>query len=395
MQVIVQKYGGTSVNSEEKRLHIIQNAKEVINEGFCPVIVVSAMGRFPAPYATDSLLSLVSNENDNRRNKDMLISCGEIISAVVISDILCSNGVKALPLSGAQAGLITDDNYGEADIIEFKTDYITSLIKKGIVPVVAGFQGITKDGNITTLGRGGSDTTATALGAALKAHSVEIYTDVDGIMQADPNIVEDAKIFSKIRYEDIYLMASSGAKVIHPRAIEYAQNANIDVSILNADKPRSYSHTVITGDINHEENKMFSAVTSLSARTQVNTECESVGIQNKMLTEIANCGISIDMINIFNNKSVFIIDEGKTAQLKDKLDELNINYSVKSGFSKISSLSDKIHGIPGVMAKMINILYENDIEVYQSSDSNRSIALLVREEDAKNAVNLLYKLMNE
>ncbi|MGL4773598.1 MAG: aspartate kinase, partial [Clostridium sp.] len=182
MKILVQKFGGTSVSSDEKRQRVISKIKSAIEQGFSPVVVVSAMGRKGEPYATDTLLSLIEDEY-KERNKvatDLLMCCGEFISSVIMSDALYKEGINATPLTGGQAGIITNNNFGDAKYIDVKTQNILEALAQNKVPVVTGFQGITEDGFFTTLGRGGSDTSAAILGAALKAEGIEIYTDVDG-----------------------------------------------------------------------------------------------------------------------------------------------------------------------------------------------------------------------
>lgn len=390
MGIIVQKYGGTSVNTEKKRSHIIENAKDAIKNGDSPVIVVSAMGRRPDAYSTDTLLSLVEGAND-KRIEDMIASCGEIISAAVVASQMQMSGIKAYALSGAQAGMYTDSSFGNAQIIKVDPSKILSLINEGYVPVVAGFQGTDSEGNITTLGRGGSDTSATAFGAALLADKVEIYTDVDGIMSADPNVVSKAEIFSEVEYNDVFLLASLGAKVIHPRAVEYAKEANIQIDIINVNKSRDCEHTVIKDSV--ENAKMFNAVTALPNCVQVSVENIDFGKQDTMLSKLAEAGISIDMINIFSDKSVFIINEDSLSELSEILNNLGVDYEKKSGFSKVTAMGEQIHGIPGVMSQMIATLYQNKIEVFQTSDSNKTISLLIKSENAQTAVNLLHELI--
>lgn len=259
MKFIVQKYGGTSVNTPEKRQNIINNVKEVISEGAMPVIVVSAMGRFPDSYATDSLLSLVGDNPVDKRSLDLLSSLGENITTVVVAAELNAAGLSAMPLTGYQAGILTDENFGEGEILSINTKRLVENAEKGVVSVVAGFQGMSENGEILTLGRGGSDTTACALGGALKAERVEIFSDVDGVFTADPKISTKARLLEKIKYEDIFRLADCGAKVIHPRAVLHAMKANVPVHALNVGKKRGSDCTVIS-DI--EKSPSFFAITS-------------------------------------------------------------------------------------------------------------------------------------
>lgn len=235
MKIVVQKFGGTSVSTKERRTMVVEKVKGAINKGYLPVVVVSAMGRKGEPYATDTLLGLVSEEfkKENKLATDLLMGCGEIISTVVMSDELREAEIEAVPLTGGNAGILTDDNYSSADFIDINPKLILEVLKEGKVPVVAGFQGVDRNGFLTTLGRGGSDTTAAVLGVALKAEEIEIYTDVDGIMTADPRIVGDAELINKISYNEVFQLADQGAKVIHPRAVEIAMKGNVTLVIKN------------------------------------------------------------------------------------------------------------------------------------------------------------------
>ena len=219
MKIIVQKFGGSSLTTQEQRMQAANKVIAAKKDGYASVVVVSAMGRTGDPYATDTLISLVKNTNKtiNPRELDLLLNCGEIISAVVLCQLFNSLGYEATVLTGCQAGIITDNSFTEAKILKVKPDKIIKNLKENKIVIVTGFQGITEDGELTTLGRGGSDTTAAALGVALNAEFVEIFTDVDGIKTADPRIVKDAKTLEVVTYNEICQLAQQGAKVIHPR----------------------------------------------------------------------------------------------------------------------------------------------------------------------------------
>ncbi|AUZ41384.1 aspartate kinase, partial [Bacillus sp. MBGLi79] len=233
MKIIVQKFGGTSVKDDRGRKLALSHIQEAVNEGYKAVVVVSAMGRKGDPYATDSLLDLLYGGQDTitEREQDMLLSCGETISSVVFASMLLENGIKAAALTGAQAGFLTDNNHTNAKILEMKPERLVSMLADHDAVVVAGFQGATAKGDITTIGRGGSDTSAAALGAALDAEFIDIYTDVEGVMTADPRIVEKAKPLPVITYTEICNLAYQGAKVIHPRAVEIAMQAKVPIRV--------------------------------------------------------------------------------------------------------------------------------------------------------------------
>ncbi len=224
MRILVQKFGGTSVATKESRNFVYKKIEDAVNSG-CPlIVVVSAMGRTGDPYATDTLLNLLKNEypSVSKRELDVIFSCGENISGTLITSNLQKRGYKSIYLTGAQAGIITDDNYTDAKIIRIENENIISLLKDGYIVVVGGGQGISERGDTTSLGRGGSDTTACALGVSVTAEEIDIFTDVEGIMTADPRMVEDAVLLDEISYKDCCNLANKGAKVIHPRAVEVA-----------------------------------------------------------------------------------------------------------------------------------------------------------------------------
>src|SRR5690625_5048663 len=233
MRIIVQKFGGTSVQTAENREHVIKKVKQALEQQYKVVVVVSALGRNPDPYATDTLVSMVDQPRtkNEKRELDLLMSCGEIISSTVLANELRREGIDAVALTGAQAGLITNDQFTEAKIKKVKPDRIKAEFKMNDVVVVAGFQGRTEEGDITTIGRGGSDTSAAAFGASLQAKYIEIFTDVNGIMTADPSVVQSAQQIDVVTYTEICNLAYQGAKVIHPRAVEIAMQAKIPIRI--------------------------------------------------------------------------------------------------------------------------------------------------------------------
>ena len=234
MNIVVQKFGGTSVATEESRDKVYEKIEKRIKENKKVVVVISAMGRLGAAYATDTLLNLLKNENPgtSERELDMVYSCGEIISACLMTAILQKKGHKAVCLTGQQAGIFTDDNFTDAKICKIDTNKIINLLNKGYVVVITGSQGITSDAEITTLGRGGSDITGCALGVALNADEIEIFSDVEGIMTGDPAKIEGVRLLEKITYDDcINMTTNSSTKVMHPRSIEVVKDKNIKLHI--------------------------------------------------------------------------------------------------------------------------------------------------------------------
>lgn len=224
MPVIVQKFGGTSVNTLEKRDKVLAKVIAAKDQGFDVVVVVSAMGRKGEPYATDTFLDMLQEigPNPSPKTKDLLTSCGEIITTCMVAHALEQKGYKACPMTGFQAGIMTDRNFTNGEVVNIEPNKIRKALDEGNVVVVAGFQGWTEEKDITTLGRGGSDTTAIALGGALGADMVEIYTDVPGIAFTDPRLLAEAPFIEKIDFYPMYILARAGAKVIHPRAVKAA-----------------------------------------------------------------------------------------------------------------------------------------------------------------------------
>ena len=395
MHIIIQKFGGTSVATDESRKKVVQKIKQAVESGMKPVVVVSAMGRKGAPYATDTLIDFVA-ENAGKMSPhsyDMLLSCGEIISTVTMTTLLEQEGLKAQAFTGGQAGIITDNYHQKADLLCAKPEGLLSAIENGIIPVVAGFQGMTMDGQITTLGRGGSDTSAAMLGASLKADRIEIYTDVDGIMTADPNVCGKAKIIPAISYTEVFQMADSGAKVIHPRAVEYAMRANIPLVIKNtfseAEGTYILQNVEAIVDKQKHHQKVITSVAHRYHRIQF-TIHQPVGGEENLLSTIAAADISIDLINIFPHEKVFTIDEADEKALCALLDEANYSYERLSNCAKVTVIGERMTGIPGVMARIVKALSKENIEIYQPADSLTTIACLIKAELVPKAIDVLH-----
>jgi len=393
MKILVQKFGGTSVSTHERRLLVINKVMSAINSGFCPVVVVSAMGRKGEPYATDSLLSLLSEEfkSVNHLATDLLMSCGEIISTVVMCDEMQKHSINAIPLTGGQAGIITDNNYNNASIITVNTKNILDLLSQNKVPIVAGFQGISEDGFITTIGRGGSDVTGALIGVALNAEGIEIYKDVDGIMTADPRIVNKASLIKQISYNEVFQFADQGAKVIHPRAVEIAMKGNIPLIIKNT--LSECDGTIIGMEGYNTSSNLITGITHMSSRVQIKVLLED----NKnnlnyedLLDILANNLISIDLINIFPNEKIFTIDSKDLNTLNSIMASLDLKYVIIENCSKIAIIGSRIRGIPGVMARILKTLAKEKIEVLQTADSHTTIWCLVESKYTEKAINALH-----
>jgi len=395
MKILIQKYGGTSVSTPERREVLSRRVMEARDEGYKVVVVVSAMGRKGDPYATDTLLSLGCETNPHLtvREKDLLMSCGETISSVVITGLLQSKGIAAQAFTGAQAGVLTDSNFGSASCLHVDPHTLLEALEQDMTPVVTGFQGIDSQGCITTLGRGGSDTTAALLGVALQAERVEIYTDVDGIMTADPRVAPNARVLHSISYDEVYQMADNGAGVIHPRAVNVAMRGNVPLLIRNAmnDTPGTLvSHPVgqaadLTGD------EPVANISALRNRTQATLKHTRPAQVQEILGLLAKAHISIDLINLFPDSAVFTVSDEDVALLDPILCSQHVDYTLLSHCAKVSAIGEKMRGIPGVMARVLTALQDQGIEVLQTADSHMTIACLVRGDSTDEAVRALHE----
>ncbi|ABR47155.1 aspartate kinase [Alkaliphilus metalliredigens QYMF] len=399
MNIVVQKFGGTSVSTKERRTQVINKILQTKQKQKNIVVVVSALGRKGDAYATDTLRNLLLEENPlcSLKTLDLLMSCGEIISATLLGSALEALGEKVIVLTGAQAGILTDDHFSNAEIIAIDEKRSLSYLEKDYIVVVPGFQGATASGEVTTLGRGGSDTTATALAVALNAEYVEIYTDVDGIMTADPNVVPRARILDQVNYNEVFQMAEKGAKVIHPRAVEIAQKKNIPVNIRNtmSEHPGTRIHS-FTGDkeslyCSQPKKNLLTAITHKDGISQVSVHMENnLAHDSLLLSTLAESKVSIDMINFFLDKKIFTISTEQINIVQIQLKKLNFSHEIRTHCSKVTVVGNRITGIPGVMATIVGALSSEDIQILQSSDSHSTISCLVDESDAKKAVNALH-----
>ncbi len=392
MKIVVQKFGGTSVATAEGRARAMERIVAAKEQGYSPVVVVSAMGRRGEPYATDTLIDLVKTiHNDiEPRELDLLVSCGEIISTVVMATSLKKMGHQAVALTGGQAGIFTDSNYGCAQILDIDPKPIMYHLSQGRIVIVAGFQGVCEDGSTTTLGRGGSDTTATALGAALKAEVVEIYTDVDGVMTTDPRLVPDAAILTDISYREICEMANQGAKVIHPRAIEAAMSGKVPIMIKN-----TFSDAKGTLIADNVAERVITGLAHLTNITQVKVgplDGDDVQLAKvRVLKTMAEARISIDMVGVAPNSIFFIINGDDTKKAQAALEAAGYRIALDTGCAKLSVIGAGMEGVPGVMANVMESLNKAGVTVLHTSDSDITISFLIKEEDLLNAINILHK----
>jgi aspartate kinase len=412
MALVVQKYGGSSVADAEGIKRVAKRIVATKQAGNEVVVVVSAMGD-----TTDELIDLANGVSPAPpgRELDMLLTSGERISMALLAMAIATLGMEARSFTGSQAGVITDDVHGRARIIDVTPGRIASAIAEGAIPIVAGFQGVsqnTKD--ITTLGRGGSDTTAVALAAALNADVCEIYTDVDGVFTEDPRVVRSARRIPKITYEEMLEMAACGAKVLIPRCVEYARRYNLPIHVRSSfsDKDGTWvSGHAGTGHLNteSEEAGMEQAIISGVAHDRSEGKITVVGVPDKVGAAagifgiVAEAGINIDMI-VQNVSAVatgrtdisFTLpgaDGEKTLETlraaQEKVGFQDLLYDDRIG--KVSLIGAGMRSHPGVSAKFFAALAEAGVNIQMITTSEIRISVVVSQSDVDVAVNATHR----
>lgn len=397
MKMIVQKFGGTSVRDHESRQNAKRHIERALKEGYKVVVVVSAMGRSGEPYATDTLLSLIGGNLSkiSKREQDLLLSCGELISSIVFTNMLLENGIKAVSLTGAQAGFMTNNDHTNAKIIEMKCDRLLRELDDADVVVVAGFQGAAKNGDTTTIGRGGSDTSAAALGAALNAEMIDIFTDVEGIMTADPRIAENARPLTVVTYTEVCNMAYQGAKVIHPRAVEIAMQAKVPIRIRSTYSDGTGTLVTTANKDKHGSDLRERPVTGIAhvanvTQIKVFAKKDQYNLQAEVFKAMANENISVDFINISPSGVVYTVTNEMADSAIAILQNLGHEPAVERNCAKVSVVGAGMAGVPGITAKIVTALSEKEIRILQSADSHTTIWVLVKQEDLVKAVNALH-----
>jgi aspartate kinase len=396
--VIVQKYGGTSVGSAARIRRVSRRIADTVASGHQVVAVVSAMG-----HTTDRLIALAESVNPEppARELDMLVANGETITAPLVAMCLEGMGVRAVSLSGLQAGVRTSAQHSRARIRDINPERILETLRQGKVAVVAGFQGVTEELEVTTLGRGGSDTTAVALAAALGAESCEIYTDVDGIFTADPRVVKSARKLSTIQYDEMLELAAVGAKVIHPRAVEIGELYGVPIHV------RSSFHkvagTMIVAQVPMEERKRVRGVTQETnvAKITVVGVSDRPGVAAAIFEPLATAGVSVDVIvqNIGRSGRTdltFSVAESdlKAAEKLVKVAAKTVGaqrVSSAGGIAKLSIVGTGMQGTPGIAAQMFRALADAGINIEMISTSEIRITCLVSRAQVDKGVRILHK----
>ncbi len=399
MALIIQKYGGTSVANAERVKEVAKRVLKYKKEGNDVIVVVSA----PAGV-TDSLIKRAYEITDkpNKRELDMLLTSGEQISIASLAMAIEAMGEKAVSLNAFQVNFKTTDDHTKAQILGIDTKTIEEKLDEGNVVVFAGFQGITDSNEITTLGRGGSDTTAVALGAALKADEVEIYTDVDGVYTADPRMVKNPKKLKTISYQEMLEMAASGAKVLHPRSVEIAAKYGIKIHLRSSFDESIGTIVEEKGEESMEKAKIVGVTSSKNeGKITLSGVPERPGIAAKVFTTLAKEKISTDIIlqsssvnKEYNNISftVNINDLKEAVAISEKIkEELGADgVTAEENIAKISVIGIGLKTHNETTAEIFDTLAENGINIDMISCSEINVSCIIKEEDVEKAVNALH-----
>jgi aspartate kinase len=398
MALIVQKYGGSSLADAEKIKNIARRVAKAKEEGNQIVVVVSAMG-----HTTGNLIKLACeiNERPGDRELDVLLSTGEIVSSTLLAMALETLGYNAVSLTGAQAGIHTDSSYSQARILRIDTKRVMNELKKGNIAIVAGFQGVTGRRDTTTLGRGGSDTTAVALAASLGAAICQIYTDVEGVYTADPHLIPEARRLKDIGYEEMLELATYGAKVMHNRAVELGELYRVPILVASSftDSPG----TLICKEASMEVRNRVRGIahdTDVSKITVVGVP-DHPGIAAAIFGPLARANISVD--TIVQNASInSITDLTFTVARSDLLKALPIVEPIvksvggkqcltDSTLAKLSIVGTGMQNTPGYAARMFRALYEQGINIQLITTSEIRITCIIAEDKVKDAVRALHR----
>jgi len=399
--IIVQKFGGTSVADTEKIKHVAEVVKAERANGNDVVVVVSAMG-----HTTDHLVKLASGitEKPSSREMDMLLSTGEGVSIALLAMALNAAGCPAVSMNAMQVGIMTENIHSKARIIDIKTEKLRKHLSDGEVVVVAGFQGVTEDGEITTLGRGGSDTSAVALAAALKAERCDIYTDVEGVYTADPRVIPKASCLDEVSYEEMLELARVGANVLHPRAVETAKQFNVPLRVRSSFKLENKGTLIVGVDDMELHRPVTGVATDLTQlRIVVCDIPDTPGHAAKIFGKLSDANISVDMIiqsyarKIENTNDIaFTIDKADLDKTLKTLDELKSEikasrFQVDDNIAKISIVGAGMIDRPGIAASMFETLAKLNINIKMISTSEIKVSCLVDECDAQRALIALHE----
>ncbi|MEB3055697.1 MULTISPECIES: aspartate kinase [Bacillus] len=382
METIVQKFGGTSVGSIQRIQHVANLIIEEYERGNGVVTVVSAMGK-----STDELVALATaiTENPSKREMDMLLTTGEQVTISLLTMALQAKGYDAISLTGWQAGITTESVHGSARISNINTERIQSLLQEGTIVIVAGFQGLSKENEITTLGRGGSDTTAVALAATLKAKKCDIYTDVTGVYTTDPRVVKDAYKLDEISYDEMLELANLGAGVLHPRAVEFAKNHNVVLEVRSSMKQEN--GTIVRGECNMEQQSIVKGIAFEDNITRVTIKGLEQGALSTVFSTLATAHINVDIIiqSITNEGTVHLSFSIHSDDLRETLEVLEQNQEAlhyesveyENHLAKVSIVGSGMVSNPGVAADMFSTLKDENIHIKMVSTSEIKVSVVI------------------
>jgi len=398
MALIVQKFGGTSVGSVEKIKNVANRVIEEAENGNEVVVVVSAMGK-----TTDQLVSMARDISGtpSKREMDMLLTTGEQVTISLLTMALIEEGHEAISYTGWQAGMQTESVHGNARILNIDASRIQAQLQEKKIVVVAGFQGNDVNGEITTLGRGGSDTTAVAIAAALNADRCDIYTDVTGVFTTDPRYIKGARKLQSISYDEMLELATLGAGVLHPRAVEYAKNYQIPLEVRSSMERES--GTIIEEEATMEENLIVRGIAFEDSITRVTIYGlpQSLGALSTIFTTLAKNRINVDIIiqsmtaedttNLsFSTKSEDT--EAALIVLENNKEQLGFNrVETESGLAKVSIVGSGMVSNPGVAAEMFEVMANTGIQVKMVSTSEIKVSTVVNEKEMVKAVESLHE----
>jgi len=395
---IVQKYGGTSVAGPEEIRRVARRVVETAEAGNAVCVVVSAMGD-----TTDRLIELARkvSPNPHPREQDMLLTTGERIAIALVSMAINDLGREAVSFTGSQAGIVTDATHGKARIVEMRRGRVHEALEEGKIAIVAGFQGVSTTRDVTTLGRGGSDTTAVALAAALHADVCEIYTDVDGVYSADPRIVANPRKLRQVSFEEMLELSACGARVLALRAVEYARNHGVKIHVRSSFKPDEGTWIIKEDDMLEQAIISGIAHDTSEAKVTILAVPDKPGVAGRVFRPLADAGINIDMI-VQNSSASGHTDISFTvpaseleraepifASLTESVE--GAGFTCDRDIAKISVIGAGMKSHPGVAADIFETLADAGINILIISTSSIRISCVVRAEEAERAVNVIHE----
>ena len=396
-KLIVKKFGGTSVADAERIEAVADNIESEILMGNKVTVVLSAMGD-----STDELIKLAKeiNPEPDLREYDALVSTGEQISVALLAMALLKRGIKGKSYTAYQLGIKTNSSHSRARILDVEVSKITSELNEGVVPVITGFQGMNESGDITTLGRGGSDTTGVALAAALDADECQIYTDVDGIFTTDPRVYDKARLLKEVSFEEMLELSSSGAKVLQLRAVEYASKFNLPIRVLSSFNEGE--GTLVQEEKNIMERPIVSGISSIDseAKLTIRGVPDIPGVAAKILSPISDAGIEVDVIvqNIGADNTTdftFTVNEDDTKQAEEILKKTSTTLGgglidVDDDIAKISVIGRGMRAHAGVASKMFQALAKSEINISMITTSEIKISVVIKKSEMTKAVAALH-----